>query len=87
MTADSTLSTALVVIYATLSLPTIYVAVKHGFKTIAVLGWAYVFIFCTLRVIGAAMTLSNPKSTGAAIVGNIGLSPLLLAAGGILHEA
>ncbi|KAJ4409717.1 hypothetical protein N0V82_009406 [Gnomoniopsis sp. IMI 355080] len=36
---------------------------------------------------GSALQISNPESTGAAIISSVGLSPLTIAIGGVLHEA
>lgn len=80
MTATSTAELA---IYATLSIPNLYILFKHG--RAGLLGWAYLFAFCTLRIVGGAMDLSG--STSAGIISSVGLSPLLLAAFGILQEA
>ncbi len=85
MTTDQTLDYAVLGIYAALSLPTIYVAFRHGFR--ALVAWAYLFLFCTLKIIGSGMQLSDSQSSGSAIIGSIGLSPLLLTTAGILHEA
>ncbi|KAL7905877.1 hypothetical protein GGI35DRAFT_483154 [Trichoderma velutinum] len=80
MTATSTAELA---IYATLSIPNLYILFKHGRP--GLLGWTYLFAFCTLRIIGGALDLSG--STTAGIISSVGLSPLLLAASGILKEA
>lgn len=80
MTATTTAELA---VYAALSIPTGYNLIRHG--RIGILGWAFLFVFCSLLVIGGAMSLAGNKS--AIIVSNVGLSPLLLAASGILHEA
>lgn len=77
------LSTAELIIYATLSIPTLYILVKHG--RAGLLGWLFLFAFCSLRIIGSAIDLSG--NTSAGIISSVGLSPLLLAASGILHEA
>ncbi|PNP51302.1 hypothetical protein THARTR1_08059 [Trichoderma harzianum] len=80
MTATSTAELA---IYATLSIPNIYILFRHGRS--GLLGWAYLLVFCTLRIVGGVLDLSG--STAAGIISSIGLSPLLLAAFGILKEA
>lgn len=80
MTATSTAELA---IYAILSIPNIYILFKHG-RT-GFLGWIYLFVFCTLRIVGGAMDLAG--STAAGLISSVGLSPLLLAAFGILREA
>uniref|UniRef100_A0A8H7N5N7 DUF7702 domain-containing protein n=1 Tax=Bionectria ochroleuca TaxID=29856 RepID=A0A8H7N5N7_BIOOC len=77
------LSIAQLAIYATLSVPTFYILWKHGVT--GLLGWGYLLVFFSLRIVGCAMALSG--NTSAAIISNIGLSPILLATGGILHEA
>ncbi|KAL7917648.1 hypothetical protein ACQKWADRAFT_26901 [Trichoderma austrokoningii] len=75
--------TAELAIYAILSIPTLYIVFKHG--RVGILGWAYLLAFCTLRIVGGILDLSG--STSASIISSVGLSPLLLAAYGILHEA
>ncbi|GLB08848.1 hypothetical protein AtubIFM57258_004757 [Aspergillus tubingensis] len=76
-------------VYALLSLPTIYCLVVHGKH--GLVGWAYVLAMCGLRIAGSAMSLNaihhDKVNTTAAILNGIGLSPLLMAAMGLLHEA
>lgn len=76
-------------IYAVLSLPVLYLVWRHGWH--GLLGWGYLFVFCTLRVIGPVLQISDDHkgkiSTTPIIISSIGLSPLLLATVGILHEA
>ena len=86
-TPSENLALAVLIIFATLAIPTIFVAWRHGFRGLAILGWGYLFVFCSLKIIGSAMQLSDPKGVGASIVNNIGLSPLLLAVAGVLHES
>ncbi|KAL2196106.1 hypothetical protein P885DRAFT_61306 [Corynascus similis CBS 632.67] len=74
------LSTAELAIYAILCLPVLYLLVRHS--PVGLLGWFYLLAFCTLRIVGAAVSASS-----AGIISSVGLSPLLLAASGILHEA
>jgi hypothetical protein len=78
---------AQLVIFAILLQPAIYCLFKHGRH--GILGWLYLQLFCTVRVVGAALIIHEKSSTGlaAVIVGSFGLSPLLLSAAGILHEA
>jgi hypothetical protein len=68
-----------------------YLAVHHGFNRSA--GWMFLIIFCLARIIGASMqlaTISAPNDTslytGYAILESIGLSPLMLAALGLLSR-
>ncbi|OAR02069.1 hypothetical protein LLEC1_03391, partial [Akanthomyces lecanii] len=70
-------------IYAVLIVPVFFLLVKHG--KAGLLGWLYLTAFCVLRILGGALALSGSKS--ATIIANVGLSPLLLAASGILHES
>jgi len=83
--SNTGVATAQLAIYAALSLPTIYVLIRHGKR--GFLGWFYLFVFETLRIVGGAMLLKDPLSTGAIVISSIGISPLLLATLGILHEA
>ncbi|KAK8030175.1 hypothetical protein PG993_011466 [Apiospora rasikravindrae] len=87
MTADA-LSTATLAIYAVLDIPVFFCLVRHG--KAGLVGWVYLLAFCTLRIVGGAMAMdrnsSSNSSSSASLIANIGLSPLLLAASGILHE-
>ena len=85
MSSNTALATAQLAIYAVLTLPTAYTLLLHGKR--GFLGWFYLFVFCTLRIVGGAMLLHDPLSTGATVVSSIGISPLLLATLGVLHEA
>jgi hypothetical protein len=87
MTSSSGLPIALLAIYGLLSLPTIFILFKHGIRHGAIVGWFYLFSFCTLRIISSALQLGDPAGPTAALVANIGLSSLLLSTCGILHES
>ncbi|KAJ6049465.1 uncharacterized protein N7446_007204 [Penicillium canescens] len=78
------LSVAELAIYIALAFPTVYLIIKHGRQ--GLLGWLFLLIFCTLRIIGGALAI-NSSSPTANIISSVGLSPLLLATSGILHEA
>lgn len=80
----NSLATAELAIYAILSIPVLYILVRHGLA--GLLGWFYLFAFCTLRLVGGAMSMQTDNGSGN-IISNVGLSPLLLAASGILHES
>ncbi|MCJ1352568.1 MAG: hypothetical protein MMC33_002552 [Icmadophila ericetorum] len=82
---NQSLPTAQLAIYGFLSIPALYVLIVHGRR--GLLGWIFLFAFCTLRVVGPALEITNPTSSGAAIISSIGLSPLILATNGVLHEA
>lgn len=89
MSATEHLDVANLAVYALFSLPAIYCLVVHGKH--GLLGWAYVLAMCGLRIAGSAMSLNaihhDEVNTTAAILNGIGLSPLLMAAMGLLHEA
>lgn len=84
MGGQNSLSVALLAVNAVLALPAIYILVRHGRSHF--LGWLYLLLVCVLQVTGSALFLSDQHSSGAAIITNICLSPLLLAILGILHE-
>lgn len=88
-TTDKSVSIAQIVIYAILVVPAHFCLFRHGRQ--GILGWLSVVIFCVIRLVGEVLTLNDDNkgtsSTGALIVENVGLSPLILAAAGILHEA
>ena len=77
------IAVAQVILYILLTPLAFYVLIKHGRP--GFLGWLYLFVFCSIRLIGGAMSIA--KSPAAGIVSNIGLSPLLLAVAGIVHES
>lgn len=76
---------AQLVIYSILLQPALYCLIKHGRH--GILGWLYLQMFCTVRVVGATLIIHQKSSTGPAIliVNSFGLSPLLLCAAGILQ--
>lgn len=78
------LSAATLAIYIVLFIPIVYILIKHGRQ--GLLGWLFLAIFCTIRIIGSGLAVSN-TSGAASIVSNIGLSPLLFATGWILRES
>lgn len=79
------LQTAELAIYAALSFPILYILFRHG--RVGLVGWTYLFMFCTIRIVGGAMSMGDAPSSAMTIIANVGLSPLLLAVSGILHEA
>lgn len=85
--SSTSLATVTLAIDVALSIPGLYIIFKHGLRHGAILGWAYLFIFFTLRIVGSAMQMGNTSTSTASLVSSIGLSPLLLAAVGILHES
>ncbi|BCR87616.1 uncharacterized protein ACHE_40180S [Aspergillus chevalieri] len=81
--ADS-LSIATCAIYAVLFFPVLYLLVRHARFGLA--GWLLLLIFCIIRIVGGALEISH-TGTAAGIISSVGLSPLLLATNGILHES
>ena len=84
------LAIASLVIYALFLPPTLYCLWAHGRH--GFLGWFYLQAFCLLRIIGNALELhyaatGTRSSNSIFIINNVGLSPLLVAIAGILHEA
>lgn len=85
------LAIATLVIDLILIQPVIFILFKHGKR--GILGWLYLQILCALRIIGNGITVheltshTSSSSMAATILNSVGLSPLLLAATGILHEA
>jgi hypothetical protein len=80
----SGLDAAQLAVFAVLSLPVLYLIYSHGRR--GFLGWGFLLIYCILRMTGAGMAISN-SGPSAQIISSIGLSPMLLALDGILHEA
>ena len=86
----STLPVVTLAVYAILIQPILYCLWKHGRP--GLLGWLVLQSFCTIRIVGNILSIEEEvfNSTGNTvplILNNVGLSPLLLGALGILHEA
>lgn len=80
---------ATLIVYIVLLNPVLYCLWKHG--KAGILGWLCLQSFCLVRIVGTILDLHNnavhSTSSDSLLVSNIGLSPLLLAALGILHES
>jgi prolipoprotein diacylglyceryltransferase len=87
--ADKALDILQLVLYIPLLLLSQYCLIRHGKQ--GLLGWLYVSAFCIIRLIAAGLKIhsdtTGTQSSGAVIVDNIGLSPVILGALGLLHEA
>jgi hypothetical protein len=85
----SGLDIVILVVYIAFLNPILYCMWKHGKP--GLLGWLPLQSFCLVRIVGSILDLHDAavhsKSQNSLILSNIGLSPLLLAAAGILHEA
>jgi hypothetical protein len=79
----------ILVVYIILLQPILYCLWKHGKS--GMLGWLPLQSFALVRIIGSILAIHNAAvhstSEDALIFSNVGLSPLLLATAGILHEA
>ncbi|KAL3479208.1 hypothetical protein BJX99DRAFT_222703 [Aspergillus californicus] len=71
-------------IFALLTTPVLYLVYRHAPR--GLLGWGYLLAFCILRITGGGLSLGSSSGAGAQIISSIGLSPMLLALEGILHE-
>ena len=85
LSPTSSLSVSYIVIYPFIAIPAIFSLIRHG--KYGILGWGYLIAFCIMRLTGAGLQLANPSSSTASILIGVGLSPLILAALGILHES
>ncbi|KAG4031028.1 hypothetical protein MFRU_010g01540 [Monilinia fructicola] len=79
-----------VIVYIPSLFLSIFLAFRHGFGRSS--GWYFLIIFCLARIIGPCMSLAAISSpsvslyTGALILQNVGLSPLILATLGLLSR-
>ena len=88
---SESLDIAELAIYLPLLFVTLFVVFRHGIHRQS--GWIYLVIFCLIRIIGAALGISaerNPSNVSdlewSAILGSVGISPLLLASLGLLKQ-
>ena len=83
------LAAAELAIYLLLVIPCAYTLYTHGKH--GLLGWFFIVAFCSLRIVGSALEISdekkNSKSDSAQIISGVGLSPLILGVLGVLAEA
>ena len=82
---------AQIAVYLPSLIAAIYVSVRHGF--VRQLGWLYLLTFCVIRIAGAVMQILSVKhptnrtdATWGAILGSVGLSPLILCSLGLLQR-
>ena len=91
LSPSESLNIAILAIFSPLLLLTLFVIFRHGIHRQS--GWIYLSIFCLIRIVGGALGIAaetNPRNTSdlewSAILGSIGLSPLLLASLGLLKR-
>lgn len=84
-------SIAEIAVYVPALIIAIFLAIRHGIGRSS--GWVFLIIFTLARIIGPGMqlaTISDPHNqalyTGSAILNNVGLSPLEMAALGFLSR-
>jgi len=84
----SQLAAAQLALYILLIIPSIYILYKHGWR--GFVGWFFLFAFCSLRIIGSGLQISDEKndnpSTTAQTISGVGLSPLVLLFVGVLRN-
>jgi hypothetical protein len=87
LSSTTQLSIAELTIYLVLLLPTFFFFFKHGSS--AFFGFLYLISFQILRIVSAALQIAERNdarpSVAAAVLGAIGLSPLLLSYAGFLN--
>jgi hypothetical protein len=84
------LNVAQIIVFGPLLAPAAtYCFWKHGRS--GFLGWVAVVSFCTVRALGAALMyhdeVKEQVSLSSTIVSNLGITPLLMASAGLLHES
>ena len=83
------LAVATLIIYLILIQPSLFCLWAHGRR--GFLGWWFLQVLCLIRTAGNAVQLhvdaTHETNSHALLINSIGLSPLMLAAAGILHEA
>jgi hypothetical protein len=82
--ASGRLAIAELIIYIILLPVAFYILVRHGKPGYT--GWGFFLLFCTLRIVSSGLGI-NDTSTTSGIVNSVGISALLLAISGIIHEA
>ncbi|KAE8392591.1 hypothetical protein BDV23DRAFT_192531 [Aspergillus alliaceus] len=63
----------------------LYVYWSH--RWIGWLPWNNILVFCIIRIVGGGIGISDSTSIAANVITAVGLSPLLLAVDGLVHEA
>ncbi|KIW10815.1 hypothetical protein PV08_10114 [Exophiala spinifera] len=83
--AVDALSTAKLVVYSIFVQFAVFCFFKH--RRLGLLGWWYVNLFCVLRIVTGAIGVHGDKNgETVTILNSIGISPLLLALSGLVHE-
>ena len=72
------------VIYLFLVPVILFILYRHGLP--GFLGWIFLLAFSGLRLASDGLEIGNSTGSGGSIINAIGLSPLMLATSGIIHE-
>ena len=84
MTETKTLAIVELVIYLVLLPAILFILYRHGLP--GLLGWMFLVVFSSLRLASDGLEIGGSTSSGSSIINAIGLSPLMLAVSGIIHE-
>jgi prolipoprotein diacylglyceryltransferase len=84
MTPTESLAAAQLALYILLIIPVLFVLQQHSKHGLLV--WGFLTAFCILRITGSGLEISSPTGKTAQIINGVGLSPLVLAFTGVLHE-
>jgi hypothetical protein len=88
-TSPTSLYITTIIFYTLLILLTFYIWRRHGKP--GFLAYNFIYAFCAIRITGAVLSIVTihdaSLQTAAAVVNSVAISPLLLAALGVLHEA
>jgi prolipoprotein diacylglyceryltransferase len=87
LNAITRLAIAELIIYLILLPIVIFILIKHGRRGFE--GWGFLIVFCVLRLTSSGIQIgdSNSTSTTGAIINSVGISAILLALSGVIHEA
>lgn len=72
-------------VYLLLSPIVIYIFFCHRWT--GFLPWYYLTVFCIARIIGGGLGIRDSNGLPANIIQSVGLTPLILAVDGLIHEA
>ena len=85
MTDTKNLAIAELVIYLVLLPAILFILYRHGLP--GLLGWIFIVTFSALRIVSDGLAIGNSTGSAGSIINAIGLSPLMLAVSGIIHES
>jgi prolipoprotein diacylglyceryltransferase len=89
----TSLAVAELIIYLIVLPIVFFLLLKHGKH--GLIGWLFLIAFCILRIVSDGLQINShvqethgkPPSVTGSIINSVGVSPLLLAISGIIHEA